>query len=273
MKKLIALLFIATLFMQCSDKKTAVKPIETTVIGLFTPYDFMPEIVHKKVKEIKETNFWPIEKDGKIEAGQRLNTAVRDTLNWTPDFMVQFDESGLAEKVNHLNENDEPYESYVIKNEAGFPAFASFFLKDSLAGKHEITKINDSGYRWKIMNPQTDSVRFSVVFELDENRNYKTLQYYNLKEEPTFKYEWMYNSSGQLTGYTASRNDTIRGGMNFTYNENGSWETQEVYSKITGKSEINRYEYEYDDAGNWTKAVSFVNEKPFIVALREYTYY
>ncbi|MBN1986224.1 MAG: hypothetical protein JW761_07965 [Prolixibacteraceae bacterium] len=273
MKKLIALLFIAALFMQCSDKKTGSNPNETTVIGLFTPYELMPEIVHKKVKEMKETNFWPLEKDGKIEAGQRLNTTARDTLSWTPDFMVQFDESGLAEKVIHLNENDDPYESWIIKNEASYPVNAIFFVKDSIAGKQEITKINDTSYRWKIINPQTDTLRSSGVMELNENRNYKTFQFYNFKGEPTSKYEWMYNSSGQLTGYTVSRNDTVRMGMNFTFNEKGSWETQEVYSKITGISETNRYEYEYDDAGNWTKAVSFVNEKPFIVALREYTYY
>ena len=109
--------------------------------------------------------------------------------------------------------------------------------------------------------------------ELDENKNHQTLQWYNFKGEPTSKYEWAYNSSGQLTGGMVSRNDTVRGGMNFTFNDKGFCEPQEVYNKITGKSETNRYEYEYDDAGNWVKNVAFIDGKPHIVALREYTYY
>jgi hypothetical protein len=269
MKKLIVFLIVAFLFMQCSDNK----PDETTVVGLFTPYQLFPEVVHKKVKEIKEMNFWPIEKDGKIETGQRITDDARDTLNWTPDFMVQFDESGLAVKVNHISENDEPYESWIIKNEANFPVNASFFVKDSIAGKQEITKINDTSYRWKIINPQTDTLRSSAVLELNENRNYKTLQFYNFKGEPTSKYEWMYNSFGQMTGYTISRNDTVRGGMNFTHNPAGFCETQEVYSKITGETEKNRYEYEYDEAGNWVKSIAYIGEKPHIVCIRKYTYY
>lgn len=269
MKKLIGLLFIAFLFMQCSENK----PEEKTVVGLFTPYGYFPEVVHKRVKEIKEVNYWPVEKEGKIETGQRLTASARDTLNWTPDFMVQFDESGIPEKVNHLNENNDPYESWMIKNEAGFPVYASFYKKDSIAGKHEITKITDSSYRWKIINPQADTLRSSAVLELDANKHFKTIQWYNFKGEPTNKYEWAYNSSGQLTGGRNLKNDTIKGGMNYTYNENGFCETQEVYDKINGKSEINRYEYEYDEAGNWVKSVAFVEGKPHIVCIRNYIYY
>lgn len=273
MKKIIALLFIALLFMQCSEKKAANNPVEKTVIGLFTPYELMPEVLHKKVKEIKEMNFLPAERDGKIEAGARLTVAARDTLSWTRDFTVQFDESGLAENVYHINENDESYESWVIKNEAGYPAKTSFFIKDSIVGKQEIAKINEMSYQWNFFNPQTDTLKNSAVLELNENRNHKSLQFYNLKGEPTSKYEWMYNSSGQLTGFTVSRNDTIRTGMNFTYNPKGFWDTQESYNKITGESELYRYEYEYDDAGNWVKNVSYFDGKPYIVAIREYTYY
>ncbi|NLD51187.1 MAG: hypothetical protein GX660_28970 [Clostridiaceae bacterium] len=61
--------------------------------------------------------------------------------------------------------------------------------------------------------------------------------------------------------------------MNFTDNDKGFVETQETYNKLSETSALYLYEYEYDNAGNWIKNVAILNGKPFIVAIREYTYY
>ena len=222
MKKSFLLFCVVILCISCSDNK----PDEKTVIGMFTPYEFFSETVNGKVKEIRETNFFPVEKEGKIEAGTRLTDTDHDSLRWTPDFIVKFNEYGQSDIVNHLNENDEITESWIITNGADYPVSAKFLRKDSLVYLNEITKINDNSYQWDIINPETDTLRSRVIMEYDIDNNFKNLNWYNSKGEPLSKYEWSYDTSGHLTGYTYSRKDTLRGGMKFTYNEKGFWETQ-----------------------------------------------
>lgn len=98
---------------------------------------------------------------------------------------------------------------------------------------NKITKINENSYQWDIINPETDSLRNKVILEYDAGNKVKNLNWFNLKGEPLGTFEWAYNSSNHLTGYTYSRNDTVRGGMNLIFNEKGFFEKQEVCDKIT----------------------------------------
>lgn len=269
MKTIILAFCVTILCVSCSDDQ----PVEKTVVGMFTPYGAFPEKVNKKVKEIRETNFWPVEKDGKIEAGSRLTEAARDTLNWTGNFSIQFNESGLAQKVIEFDENEEPLATWEITNESDFYKSAKRIENDTVVYLQEITKLNDSTYRFEVIDAQTDTTLNSAVAEMDENFNYKSFQFFNSKGEPTSKVEYSYDTSNHLAGYSVTRNDTLRSGMNFTFNNKGFIETQETYNKANDTSALFRYEYEYDNADNWVKSVAIANGKPFMVSIREYLYY
>lgn len=269
MKKLMLILCVAPLIWSCTNQK----PVEKTVIGMFTPYTYFPETVNNRVKEVKETNYLPMEKGGKIEAGNHLTKAERDSIGWTGDFMVQFNEKGFAEKVDDLNENGENTSSWIIENNSIFYTTAKRQKNDTLTHLEKIKKLNTGEYQFDIFNPKTDTLFSKAILKFGSNNQYQYLQWYNFKGDPTGKYEYTYDISGHLTGFTVSRADTIRGGMNFTYNDYGFFKTQETYSKTRGTSEIVSYEYEYDNNGNWVKNVAYKNEKPVIVTLREYTYY
>ncbi len=268
MKTPFLVLCAAILCLGCSDNK----PAEKTVVGLFTPYQYFPESVNGRVKEIKETNYFPVEKEGKIVAGVRLTRADLDSLNFTPDFIVRFNEFGLAESVDHLDENDDVFEYWKITNDSVYPVSAEFWIKDSIVNLSKITKIDENSYQWDIINPKTDTLRNRAIL-MYADKSLKNLNWFSSSGKPLSSFEWTYDPSKHLTGYTYSSNDTVRGGMNFTFNERGLFEIQEIFNKITGKSDKIRYEYEYDNAGNWIKIVAFRDENPLIVGVREYKYY
>lgn len=268
MKKLISFFCTVLLIWGCNNQK----PVEKTIIGMFTPYTYFPETINKKVKEVKETNYFPVVKEGKIEAGTPLTAADRDSIGWTGDFIVQFGESGLAEKVSDLNENGEKTADWIIENNSVYYTNAKRMVNDEVTFLDKIKKLDDNVYQFEVFNPQTDTLINKVEVKLGDDNMYEYVQWYNLKGEPTTKYTYTYDPAGQMTGFTYSRNDTIRGGMNFTQNDNGFCKTQETYNKTRGTSELYSYEYEYDDAGNWIKNVAYKNDKPVVVSLREYTY-
>ena len=269
MKKLLLILCVTLLFCSCSNQK----PTEKTVIGMFTPYTYFPETVNKKVKAVKETNYLPSEKAGKIETGEHLTAAMRDSINWTGDFMVQFDKSGLAEKVSNLDESGKVTGVWDIMSDSVFYTNAKRSVNDSLTVLEKIKKEKDGSYLFEIFNPIADTLWSKAVIKFADNTRYEYIQWHNYKGEPTNKFLYTYDPNGNLISYTVSRKDTVRGGMNFTCNEHGFIKTQETYNKIRETSDMYNYEYEYDDAGNWVKNVAYKNEKPVVVTLREYTYY
>lgn len=269
MKKLIFIFCVSLLNWGCTSQK----PVEKTVIGLFTPYSYFPETINKKVKEIKETNYLPVEKEGKIEAGNQLSATERDSINWTNDFTVSFNELGLAEKVTDLNEKGEITGTWEIQTQLGYYISAKRVVKDSVIIMNKITHQNDQNCRIEVFDPLMDTLRSKLEIEFNADKKYVSLQWFNNKGIPTFTYNYSYDPEGNLSGYTVLRNDSIRGGMNFKYNEKGFVQTQETYSKIRGTSELFNYEYEYDDAGNWIKCVAYTNNKAYVVGLREYTYF
>lgn len=271
MKKNLIFLLPFTLTLCCTPPQ---KPVEKTTIGFFTPYNFMPETVNNKVKELKELNFWAVEKDGAIEAGALITLSDRDSLiNWTNDFSVHFDESGLPDNIIYLDENSNSIGRWEVINENNTLKSAKFIEKDTVNTTIQNTVESDGSFYIKRYAAETDSLKGESKIEFNADKKYSKIQMLNSKGEPTFKYEYTYDEKGNLSNYNWSREDTIRGGMNFTYNDKGFTESQEVFNKITGKSSIYTYKYEYDDVGNWVKQIAYKEGEPKVVCKREYIYY
>jgi hypothetical protein len=271
MKKFIPVLLSILILTGCQLEK---QPEEKTIIGSLTPYFFFPESLNGKVKEVKELNYWTVEKDGKISAGEPITIADRDSLiEWTNDFLLQFDESGSVEKIIYLDENDESFGQWEAINEGGKIKSANWIVKDTV--RNYLNSVYKEGilHKMKRYRAKEDTLMSIVVFEFNEDGNFSTLQFYNFKNEPTNKYDYSYNPEGLISKYSWSRNDTIRGGMNFTYNQNGIVETQEVYNEVTGTSETYKYEYEFDELGNWINYVASKDNKPEAISTRSYVYY
>lgn len=270
MKKLVSLVCVLLMFLSCSQEKPVV---EKTIIGMYTPYNYFPETVNGKVMEMTETNYFPAEKEGLVEPGLPLTTAARDSISWTPDFTVHISTSGLVEKMTLIGDNGEITGTWEVGNDGSFYTDARWLKNDTVMVKNRITQLDSGVYQFEALDPVLDTLRGKAVFKFNEANNYQSIQWYNFKGEKTSLFNYTYNDEGMLSSYNVTRADTVRGGMNFSRNEQGIMIQQEVFNSIKGTSETTSYEYEYDDAGNWTKCVAYQNEKPFMVAVREYKYY
>ena len=91
MKKIIFLILIISLIIGSWSNK---KPLEKTVLGMWTDYYFIPNTLKGKVKEVKELNYWAIEKDAKIAKGELMTKKDLDSVGSTPNLIAYFDDKG-----------------------------------------------------------------------------------------------------------------------------------------------------------------------------------
>ncbi len=269
MKKLISIFCVSLFCLVCSQEKAA----EKTIVENYTPYFLFPEVLNGKVMEITETSFWPVTKEGKIEAGEPLTIAARDTINWTNDFKVMYNPLGFAKESFTLGDNGEILYSWEINSDENYYTSAKRIVKDKVVHKETITKTEDGIFKIETFDPDTDTLRSSILITLNTDNLPESFQIRNFKGEPTYTYNYKYDETGNVSGYTVSRADTVRGGMNFTHNPEGFTHEQEIFNTTNKTLSTTVYEYEYDTAGNWIKCVAYKDREPMMVSLREYKYY
>ncbi|MGQ8338957.1 hypothetical protein ACUNWD_20530 [Sunxiuqinia sp. A32] len=271
MKRIASLLVLALLF-SCTAQEP--KPEPKTVVGMFTPYYYFPEILNGKVKNLKEVNYWAKDDNGTITAGMRITVADRDSLiNWTDDIDVSFDENGNVVTSLHLDENDQPFGQLTVTLENGKPTGASWMVKDTIRNYSKFTYDGEMISRFDRYNAQTDSLLASADVTYNDMGMKETLQWYNADGEKTFLVNFNYDMDGLAESYTASRNDTVRIKMSFVSNEEGFFKEQTVEDMTSNEIDSYTYDYTYDDMGNWISYIAYEDGKPTVVAKRTYTYY
>lgn len=257
----------------CTTTPKKEAPPAKTVLGIFTPYAFFPESLNGKVKTLKEVNYWANDSTGTIAAGDRITIADRDTFNWTNDIEVSFDNMGNIEKCVFLNEKDEPFGEWDVKMEGGKITKASWVAKDTIRNYIDISYPEENTMEMKRYNATTDSLRSSTKIQSDPDGKLLSVQFFNEMDEPLNQFKFIYGPDGALANYTVTRDDTVRGGMNFHQNEEGFTQSQEVYSTSNDDRESYVYNYTYDDKGNWISYIGYKDGKPIVVCKRTYTYY
>ncbi len=104
MKNLVTfLLMLAFIAVGCQQPEPE---IHTVDVGFFTPYALYPETLNGKIKQLTERNYLAVEKDGNVIKDERLNKESRDSLSWTRDFRLSYNEDGMMTKLEYLDEND-----------------------------------------------------------------------------------------------------------------------------------------------------------------------
>ena len=261
----------AFLISACSSPEQ--KPTAKTVVGIFTPYFFFPEALHGKVKTMKEVNYWANDDNGTITAGDRISVAARDSFQWTNDLEVHFDENGTIEKTVFLNEDDLPFGHWDALIVDGKLTGANWVVHDTTKSYVQISYSENGMSETRRFNSEPDTLLNRAEIKTNAKGQKESLQFYNSANKPGALFKFNYNMDGSLENYTVSRNDTIRGGMNFQYNDEGFTQSQEVYSYADSNRESYVYNYTYDDMGNWTSYTSYKDGKPVVVCKRNYTYY
>jgi hypothetical protein len=271
MKKLIPVLFVvAILATGCPQPEPEVHQVE---IGMFTPYVVFTETINGKVKEVVERSYVGLEKDGKVIKGERLSVDARDSIPWTNDFRLTYDEDGNLIESVLLDENDEAFEQQNQTVVDGRIVKSELTRNDTLRGYSKLT-YNEAGHLSKVevFRLPVDTLRLSVLISMDEQGNAVEWQFRNYKGDPTTKYIFTVNQEGRRTGYKFYNKEgeqTFE--EEFTYNEKGFLSKQHEINK-EGEESVFEYEYEYGELDNWVKVTGY-SDKYNMVTERDITYF
>jgi len=270
MKKLrsfIPIVFI--LFAGCVPKE---KPVYKTEIGLFTPYSFMPEILNGRVKKLVEKNYLTREDNGKIVADRLLTTGDRDSINWTNDLILTFNEEGLLLQCDQIDENGKVIDSRKSGIDGGKIVRSDHLKADSLAGYDKVY-YDSNGWMNKVENYSSeDTLKQVLDIKTDDKGNIDTVFVLNSNNEITWKFEFSYNEANKRSGYKSFNTEGIKTfEQKYFYNDKGILEKQLLIDKDGIETEV-PYTYTYDDNGNWIECIGD-DGKIKVLAKREIEYY
>jgi len=274
MKKITIVWIMAIIFAWgCAEKK----PVEKTTLGMGTDYMYFPEELNGKIKELKETNYWAAEQDGKITRGNPATWKDLDSVGSTKSFVAYFDVTGLLTKYDLTDEDKVIRNSTVGLIENGKLTRWDFKLKDSTYN-YMIPEYDSQGYitGGKNYRPLVDTLISKVVVTNDEKGNYTKIEYFNFKDQKGNYQVFTYNDIGKVIETKFfTKDDTLRQTFMNTYNEMGFLVTQKVLiEKPSTVISWDVQDLEFDDHGNPSLIFSNIDGGKFkLVTERTYLYY
>jgi hypothetical protein len=272
MKKLLFLLLATVLIMTgCTSKK----PAKFTVLGDYTPYNAFPENFIGKVEKVIEKNYWAIPDGDTFKKGNLITIKDRDSLNWSNDFEATFDIAGDIVSCNYLNENNQSIYKWELMKENNILTSAKVILKDTVRISQKL-KCNADGKIIEISTYRSivDTLISSSNIKYSEKGDTITRQFFNYKGAPTAKQIYLYNDEGQfLRRESYNEEGTFNGANDVEYNDKGKISRLTFYYKDKKVFLDGHYTYDYDQKGNWTKAIAKDNKGNVVIEERTYTYF
>jgi hypothetical protein len=270
--KIIQLLVISIIIGSCTQKK----PAETTVISIGTDYALIPNKLNGKVKELKELNFWAVEKDGKLTKGELMSSKDLDSVSSTKNLKAYFNEAGMITKYEVLDrENILQTRLFMVEN--GKYSRFEFKIGDS-ATYYGIPKYDDLGYLIEatVYRPVVDTVVNKQVMIHDGKGNYTKYENFNSKDIRTAYQNVALDEKGNVLEVSFyDRFDSLRFSIKNIYGEKDNIIRQET--NIEKPKSMVTWDYKdlkLDDHGNWTEEQALIdNGKYKIIIERTFVYY
>jgi hypothetical protein len=249
MKKIIFLSLVIALIVGSCNKN---KPVETTVLGMWTDYYLMPNTLKGKVKEMKELNYWAIDKEGKITKGELMTKKYLDSIGSTPNLIAYFDDKGTLIKYDNLD-GENVIQSTIGTIENGKCIRWDYKLKDSTAS-YIIPEYDNLGYLigGKEYRPLVDTLMDKAVFTHDSKGNITKFEYFNYKNQKTGYHVCSLDEKGNcIEAKYFNKADSLRNVMTNTYDDNGNVIKQQTFVEKTKSTVIWDYkDLKLDDHGN-----------------------
>lgn len=273
MKKLIFLGLIIPLIIGSWSNK---KPVEKTVLGMWTDYYLTPNTLNGKVKEVKEFNYWAVEKDGKITKGKLMTKKDLDSIGSTPNLVAYFDDKGNVIRCDHLNgENVTESNIGTIKN--GKYERWDTKVKDS-STLYTIPEYDNLGYLIGAKNfkPLVDTLLYKVVVAHDSKGDFTKYEYFNYKNQKTGYHLCSLDEKGNyVEAKYFNKNDSLVNTLKTIYDKNGSMIKQETFNVKTKSTGTWDYkDLKLDNHGNVIEYYANVdNGKYKIFVERSFIYY
>jgi len=224
--------------------------------------------------EIRQTNYFAMEENGKIVKVRILTTEDRKTTPSGRDYFEEFNSSGTILKEGVLDENGRLLEYWDVDADSGKIISAAHYINDILRANIK-TKYNGKNLEEIIYYlPGTELQLRRVLIEYDKNGNRTKYQFFNNRNQLLSINEYIYNDNGYLEVFnvyssTGSQTAVYR----YTYDANGTKLTQHQETYQNGDIRDYRFEYEYDDKGNYVKVIYIKDNKPVIYRERQIKYF
>jgi hypothetical protein len=273
MKKIIFLSLIISLL---NGSWVIFKPAEKTVLGMWTDYYLIPNTLKGQVKELKELNYWAIEKEGKIAKGALMTKKDLDSIGSTSNLVAYFDEKGMLTEYNLLDrEKVIQSNTATIKNgkylrwDQKIGDSASYYIIPEYDNKGNLSIV--PGYR-----PLVDTLVNKVILGYDNKGNYNRFEYYNSKNKKTGYHVCTLDNQGNyIEADYFNKADSLSFTLTSVYDKNGNITKQttlNVKTKVTGVWDYK--DLKTDTKGNWIESFATIdNGKYKIFAERIYVYY
>jgi hypothetical protein len=273
MKKIILLSLIISLL---NGSWVINKPVEKTVLGMWTDYYLIPNTLKGHVKEVKELNYWAVEKEGKIIKGAVMTKKDLDSIGSTPNLAAYFDEKGTLTKYNILDgENVIQTNTATLKNgkylrwDQKLGDSASYYIIPEYDNKGNLSSA--VGYR-----PRVDTLVNKVVLGYDNKGNFNKIEYYNSKNIKTGYHVCTLDNEGNyIEADYFNKADSLSFTLTSVYDKNGSITKQttlNVKTKVTGVWDYK--DLKTDAKGNWIETYATIDDGKYkIIAERLFVYY
>ena len=270
MKNVFTLFVVIVLVTGCTQPQPEAQQVE---FGMYTSYYLFPETLNGKVKEVIEKTYFAVEEDGAYQKDIPLTVEARDTIGWTLDFKLMFDENGNMVESYNIDENDKVLESWKVSVEDNKMIEAAFTKNDTLTTVSRMT-YNEAGVLTKVENFRmpADTLAYYADVITDENGN--TIEWHSHNwQVPAGKHMFTVNLEGKRTGYKFFNKEgeqTFE--QQYTYNDKGHMIKQVMINR-EGKEFVSEYDYQaYDEHGNWTSYVAHT-DGPALITERIISYY
>lgn len=254
MKRLIILLALVLFAAAgCKEKENT----DYTRVGDFTPYLNFQEKLNGKVELVTEKSYWTIPEGDTYVKGAKVTKHELDSVGWTYDFKAQYDEGGNLVSSVTTDENDAIINRWEIKKVEELISRGEYSKGDTLK-RYAIITAGEEGMSllFEIFDAVTDTIIQKAERSGKDLSDTLRVKYFDSRGEFIFTDLLAFDDHGLMPyAVRIGADGTFIGGIMIKFNENGFMSETSFLDgekKITG---TNQFTYEYDNRGNWIKAI------------------
>ncbi|MCF7792518.1 MAG: hypothetical protein K9N09_01165 [Candidatus Cloacimonetes bacterium] len=187
-------------------------------------------------------------------------------------YIFEYDEKGYKIKSQEIDTDGNVTTTYkYVNNNDGKPVEQKIFDGDEQRNHTKIEYDENGNLTKSWLYDEDDNLKETNILTYNENDKPVTMISENKIDEVIKKYDYVYNDIDKVSQVELYENAVLVRSEDYEYNEHGDdkWMKFDLEGTIT----TYRYEYKYDDQGNWAEKIEYKNDEPDIKYIREITYY
>ncbi|HYW95781.1 MAG TPA: hypothetical protein VE870_09350 [Bacteroidales bacterium] len=271
--KTLSIAFLAALTIALTGCNTKNKLDTHVTLGLFTPYEYHPEILSGRVIMIDEKLSTEVMKANHPEEGRILEPEEISEMGMSPDFTVYFDTTGMVIKVVYPSGEGPLDKSWLIKNVEGKYIRADWISHDSTNMYDTFTyDANGNLSEKKAFLASTNAPLGRETFRYNAKGEVIEHDFYTAADSLRKKVIMSWDDNNHVTGtefYNSS--DSMVSSIAYTYNDEGFVSNKKIKDDSGNVTRNVNFTYAYDVMGNWVSKTIDDGVKKY-EAVRTYTY-